>query len=54
VKDQLLDVYIQTEGVYGTIQSLGAFASMVTYNKDGIHYEELLENDDFSLIGEEY
>jgi hypothetical protein len=53
VVDKLLNVYIPTEGVYGTIQKMGAFASVVMYKKDGILYEELLENDDFNLIGEE-
>jgi hypothetical protein len=50
VEDQLLDVYIYSEAVYGTIKFMGAFASMVTYEKNGIHYEELLENDDFEVI----
>lgn len=52
MEDQLVDVYIHSESVYGTIKFMGAFASMVTYEKDGIHYEELLENDDFTIVGE--
>lgn len=45
-------VFIHTEGVYGTIEHLGAFASLVKYTKDGIEYEELLENDEFAIVDE--
>jgi hypothetical protein len=51
--EELLNVYIHTEEVYGTIETMGAFVSLVKYKKNGILYEELLENDDFTLIGEE-
>jgi hypothetical protein len=52
VEDKLIDVYIYSEKIYGTIKSMGAFASMVSYELDGVQYEELLENDDFTIIGE--
>ena len=39
-------------GAYGTVEVLGAFASKVKYEKDGIEYEELMENDEFSIIHE--
>jgi len=52
VEDQLIDVYIYSEKVYGTIKYMGAFASMVTYEIEGVQYEELLENDDFMIVGE--
>lgn len=52
MEDQLLNVYIQSEQVYGTVEKMGAFASMVKYEIDGIQYEELLENDDLLFIGE--
>lgn len=52
MEDKLLNVYIQSEKVYGTVKSMGAFASMVKYVIDGIQYEELLENDDLLFIGE--
>lgn len=45
-------VYIYDEKIYGTVEKLGAFASMVKYNKDGIDHEELLENSDFAIVDE--
>lgn len=45
-------VYLHEEGVYGTIESMGAFASVVKYTKDGVEHEELIENDDFAIIDE--
>lgn len=45
-------VYIYDEKTYGTVDKLGAFASVVKYNKDGIDYEELLENSDFAIVDE--
>ena len=52
MEDKLLNVYIQSEKVYGTVKKMGAFASVVKYEIDGIQYEELLENDDLVFIGE--
>ena len=52
MEDKLLNVYIQSEQVYGTIEKMGAFASVVKYEIDGIQYEELLENDDLLFLGE--
>ena len=31
---------------------MGAFASVVKYNKDDIEYEHLVENDEFAIIDE--
>lgn len=45
-------VFIHTEGCFGSVEKLGAFASLVRYNKDGLEHEELLENEDFSVIDE--
>lgn len=45
-------VYIHSENCYGTVERLGAFASIVSYNIDGVDYEELLENDDFTIVDE--
>ena len=45
-------VYIYSERSYGTIEQLGAFASMVKYQKDGIDLEVLLENDEFAIVDE--
>lgn len=45
-------VYIHDEKIYGTVEKLGAFASIVKYTKEGIEYEELLENGDFAIVDE--
>lgn len=45
-------VFVHEEGVYGTVDQLGAFASLVKYEKDGIDYEVLLENDEFAIVDE--
>jgi hypothetical protein len=45
-------VYIHSENLYGSVEKMGAFASIVVYEKDGVQYEELLENDDLMFIGE--
>jgi hypothetical protein len=45
-------VFIHSEESYGIVESLGAFASMVKYKKDGIEYNEFMENEEFSLIDE--
>lgn len=45
-------VFIHEEGVYGTVDKLGAFASVVKYQKDGLDYEVLLENDEFAIVDE--
>ena len=31
---------------------MGAFASLVKYNKDGLEYEELFENEEFTVLNE--
>lgn len=45
-------VFIHDEGVYGTVEKLGAWASLVKYTKEGIEYNELLENSDFAIVDE--
>lgn len=45
-------VYLEDEKVFGTVEKLGAFASKVKYQKEGIDYEELFENDEFAIIDE--
>lgn len=45
-------VFIHEEGVYGTVDKLGAFASTVKYQKDGFDVEEILENDEFAIVDE--
>ena len=45
-------VFIHEEGVHGTVDKLGAFASVVKYTKQGTEYEVLLENDEFAIVDE--
>lgn len=45
-------VYIYAEKCHGSVENLGAYASMVKYNKDGIEYEELMSNEDFTIVDE--
>jgi len=45
-------VFIHAERVYGSIESLGLYASKVKYQKDGIEIEEVLENDEFTIMDE--
>jgi hypothetical protein len=45
-------VFIHAEQCYGTVEKLGAWASIVIYNKDGIEHNELMENEDFTIIDE--
>ena len=35
-------VWLYEEKAYGTVEKMGAFASLVKYKKDGIEYEELM------------
>lgn len=45
-------VYIYSEQLYGTVEKLGAWASTVKYNKHGIEYTDLMENDEFTIVDE--
>lgn len=50
--DRVTIVYIHDENVYGTVEKMGAFASEVKYQKDGIEYVVLIENDEFAIVEE--
>lgn len=45
-------MFIHEERVYGTVETLGLYASKVKYQKDGIEYEEVLDNDEFTVMEE--
>lgn len=45
-------VFIHEEKTFGTVENLGAFASVVKYQKDGLEIEELLENEEFAIVDE--
>ena len=49
----MIIVYLHEEGVNGTIDKLGAFASLVKYkDKSGVEHEETLDNEDFTIVDE--
>ena len=50
--DRVLIVYIHTYGINGTIEQLGAHASIVKYIKDGEEYEEMIDNNEFAILDE--
>ena len=50
--DVISVVYIHSEECHGTVEKLGAWASIVKYNKDGMEQSELMENEEFSIIDE--
>lgn len=50
--DRVVVVFIQEEQIYGTVDKLGAFVSNVKYQKDGIDYEVVLENEEFTILDE--
>lgn len=45
-------VYIHSENCYGTVEKLGAYASVVKYTIKEEEFEELLENEDFTIVDE--
>ena len=45
-------VFIHAERTYGSVENLGLYASKVKYQKDGIEIEEVLENDEFTVMDE--
>lgn len=45
-------VYIHSEECYGTAEKMGAYASLVKYEINGVEFEELLPNEDFTIIHE--
>lgn len=50
--DKYLIVWLHEEQVYGDVESLGTYASVVRYKKNGIDYEETIENSDFTIMDE--
>ena len=50
--DRVAIVFIHEMGIFGTVDQLGAFASIVRYTKDEVEYEEMMDNEDFSIMDE--
>ncbi len=45
-------VYLYPEQCYGSVENLGAYASVVKFNKDGEERYELFDNEDFVIVDE--
>lgn len=45
-------VFIHEYRLWGTCDSLGLYASKIKYQKDGIEYEETLDNEEFTVMEE--
>lgn len=45
-------VYLQEEKCFGTVENLGAYASVVRYKIDEEEVEELFDNKDFIVVDE--
>ena len=50
--DRVLIVFIHDLGIYGSTEKLGAFASIIKYTQDGVEYEEMIDNAEFSIMDE--
>jgi hypothetical protein len=50
--DRVAIVFIHEEGVYGTLEKLGVYGSVVKYIKDNVEVEETLPNEDFVIVDE--
>ena len=50
--DRVAVAFIHEESCFGTIEKLGAYASVVKYVKNEIEVEELLDNEDFVIVDE--
>jgi len=45
-------VFIHSERAYGSCESLGLYASKIKYIKDGAEVEEMIDNEDFTVMDE--
>jgi len=45
-------VWIHDEQCYGMLENLGAYASVVKFRVDGEEVEELIENENFTIVDE--
>jgi hypothetical protein len=45
-------VWIHSEKSFGSVEKLGAFASLVRFKRDEVEVEEMLENDEFTVVDE--
>jgi len=44
--------FIHSKQLYGTIEKIGDYESMIRYKKDDVEHEEMIDNEDFSVFEE--
>ena len=50
--DRVARAYIHDEQCYGTVETLGVYASVIKYKKNEEDVEELIDNEDFVIVDE--
>ena len=50
--DVIYIVWLHDEQCYGMLEKLGAFASVISYTIENEDYEELVENENFTIMEE--
>lgn len=50
--ERIIVAYIHSLKICGTIDTLGAFASVIKYKVDGVDHEEVIDNEDFTILDE--
>lgn len=50
--DRVAIAFIHTLQQYGTVEKLGAYASVVKYIQGKKEFEELMDNEDFVIVDE--
>lgn len=45
-------VFLHSERIYGSTESIGLYASKIKYIKDGVEVEEMINNEDFTVMDE--
>lgn len=50
--DRIAIVYIHDLNIYGTVEKLGAYGSVVKYRLEDKEIEETLNNEDFVIVDE--
>ena len=51
-EETIVYVYVPDDGVYGTVISQGAWASLIQYYEDGVEYRIEIPNDEFLIVDE--
>lgn len=52
--DEFPLVYILEEGVLGVCTEMGTYASQIKFFHNGVGYDVILENDEFTVLDEDW